>query len=375
MFSITEMERRRKAIREILNTENLKALLLIGDAGHGWDFNGDLRYFTNNRVISGREAVVVLPDSEPILFSPTRGKVSELKARSFLKDCRPSANPIADVTEFLKEKGISPGRIGVNFEMLPVTWHRRLKDALPKIDWVETHDSILQIRLQRSREEVDILREAAALADGSFEAGLKAIRPGVSEFEVVAEMEQFSRARGAEEHFTQIGSGKFSLSKGTNIIFYYPTQRRIESGDTLLMEITPRFSGYWTQLVRAVNVGKPNADLEKLQKVSREVLNAGLAQFRPGKRMKDVVLAMEAYAKEQGYPPEGPYGHMCGVDIIEGRVSSQDEMELIPGATVILHPMVFTPDGRNWTFCGETYLVTQDGHERLNHAEPGVITI
>ena len=375
MMTVKEMERRRKAISQILQSANLKALLLIGDAGHGWEFNGDLRYYINNRTISQREAVVILPDSEPVYFSPTTGKVTELKARSFLNDCRPSAFPITDTIEFLKERGISSGIIGVNFEMLPAAWLARLKEAFPKIEWVETHDRILPLRLQKSREEVDILRTAASLADGSYEAGLKAIRPGMTEFEVIAEIEHFSRARGAEEHFTQIGSGKFSFSEGTNLIFYYPTQRRIEKGESLLMEITPRYAGYWTQVVRAVNVGQPNPDLEKLQKVSRDILNAGLEHFKPGNKMKDFVLAMEAYAKHLGYPVGGAFGHMTGIDQIEGRVSSQNELELTPGTSVIIHPLVFTPDRRNWTVSGETYLVTENGYERLNKTSEALITV
>ena len=375
MFTAKEMERRRKAIFEVLQGANLRALLLIGSAGHGWEFNGDLRYYINNRTISQREVVVVLPDAEPVYFSPTTGKVPELKARALLNDCRPSAFPIADAIAFLREHEVSSGRIGVNFEMLPTAWYFRLKETFPEIDWVETHDRILPIRLQRSSEEVDVLRTAASLADGSFEAGLKAIRPGMTQYEVIAEIEHFSRSRGAEEHFTQIGSGKFSLSEGTNLIFYYPTHRRIEKGDSLLMEITPRYGGYWVQVVRAVNVGEPNQDLERLQKNSRDVLNAGLEHFKPGKKMKDVVLAMEAHAKAIGVRSQGSFGHMTGIDMIEGRVSTQNEMELTPGASVIIHPLVFTSDGRNWTFCGETYLVTDDGYERLNKASDELITV
>jgi Xaa-Pro aminopeptidase len=256
-----------------------------------------------------------------------------------------------------------------------VAWYTRLQEAFPGIDWVETHDRILPLRLQKSPEEVDVLRTAALLADGSFEAGLKAIRSGMTEFEVIAEIEHFSRARGAEEHFTQIGSGKFSFSTGTNLVFYYPTQRRIEKGDSLLMEITPRYAGYWTQVVRAVNVGEPNADLEKLQKVARDILNTGLTQLKPGNTMKDVVLAMEAYAKHLGYPVGGAFGHMTGIDQIEGRVSSQNEMDLTPGTSIIIHPLVFTPDRRNWTVSGETYLVTDSGYERLNKTSDELITI
>ena len=282
---------------------------------------------------------------------------------------------IADVVTLLKERAIWSGRIGVNFEMLSAAWHTYLKDALPKIQWVETHDRIMQIRGRHSQEEVNIFREGATLGDGSYETALKAIRPGVSEQEIVAELEHYSRARGAEEHFTLIGSGKFSLSNGTNIIFYYPTRRRIEVGDTVLMEITPRFEGYWTQLVRAVNVGQQNSDLEKLQSVCREAVKRGLEQLRPGKRVSEIVQAMDSCVTSCGYLLRPPFGHICGVDLIEARVSPQNETPLTPGTAVIIHPTVFTPEGRNWTFCGETYLVTQEGYERLHRAGDESVTL
>jgi Xaa-Pro aminopeptidase len=232
----------------------------------------------------------------------------------------------------------------------------------------------MQIRNRHSQEEADVFRKGAALGDGSFEAALKIIRPGVTEYEVVAEIEHFSRARGAEEHFTLIGSGKFSFG-GNNIIFYYPSHRRIEIGDSLLMEITPRYEGYWTQLVRALNVGQPNKDLEKLQRVCRDAIKKGLEEFKPGKRVKDLVLAMDSYVTGCGYMMKPPFGHISAVDLLEARVSPQNETLLSPGTSIIIHPTVFTPDGKSWSFCGESYLVTQDGYERLHRAGDELITL
>jgi Xaa-Pro dipeptidase len=374
VLSTTEKERRHAAVRQILDVENLKALLLIGDANNGYGFYGDLRYYTNNRTITYREVVVVFRDSEAVLFTTTTRKLTEIVARSFISDCRFSEDIIANVINLLKERGISSGRIGVNFEMLSAAWYTYLKDELPKIEWVETHEQMMQVRFKRSQEEADIYRKGAALGDGSFEAALKVIRPGVSEYEIVAELEHYSRARGAEEHFTQIGSGKFSFGNG-NIIFYYPTHRRIEIGDSILMEITPRYEGYWTQLVRAVNVGQPNTDLEKLQRVCRDAIKKGLEQFQPGKKVKDFVLAMESYVAGCGYLMKSPFGHICGVDLIEARVSPQNERMLTLGTAVIIHPTVFTRDGQNWSFCGETYLVTQEGYERLHRTGDELITV
>ncbi|MEO0248356.1 MAG: Xaa-Pro peptidase family protein [candidate division WOR-3 bacterium] len=375
MFSMAEKGRRHKAIQQILEDEHLEALLLIGDANLGFDFLGDLRYHTNNRTITHREVVVICRGHEPVLFTTTTRKLEEIALRSFICDSRMSDDLVADVTALLQERGISSGRIGVNCEMLSMAWDRYFRQKLPEVEWVETHERIMQIRRVHSVEEADVFRKGAALGDGSFEAALKAIRPGASEFEIVADLEHHSRSRGAEEHFTLIGSAKFSFDTGTNIIFYYPTHRRLEIGDSLLMEITPRYQGYWTQLVRAVNVGKPNKDLERLQAVCRDAIRKGLEQFKPGNRVKDVVAAMISYVETTEYQLKPPFGHICGVDMIEGRVSPRSEVVLTPGTAVIIHPTVFTSNNRNWTFCGETYLVTEDGYERLHRTSDGVITV
>jgi Xaa-Pro aminopeptidase len=367
MFSEAEKNSRHRAIGHFLSAQNLKALILIGEPSPGWGFCGHFRYYTNNRVIFSRQVVVVFADSESVLFAESEFQRQTALKRSFVSDCRLSNNFVADVADLLKERGVFAGRVGVNFEILPSAWHTYLKQKLPQVELVETHEHILKIRFERSREEMDIFRKGAALGDGGFEAALRVIRPGVSEYEIVAAIENYARARGGEEHFTLIGSGRFALgdNNGT-LIMSSPSHRRIELGDSITMEITPRYEGYWTQLVRTVNVGKNNTDLLKIHRVCRDAIIKGLEQFKPGKMVKDVVSAMESYVASCGYVLKPPIGHICGVDLIEARVSSENETLLKPGTAVIIHPTVFTPDGKTSFFWGETYLVTEDGYERLH---------
>ena len=223
---------------------------------------------------------------------------------------------------------------------------------------------------------MEIFRKGAQLGDGGFESAVKMIRPGVSEYEIVAEIERYARAGGAEAHFTLIGSGKFAFGDGNTLpLPYSPSPRRVEDGDSIVMEITPRYEGYWTQLVRTVNVGRPNRDLEKMHRVCCNAIKKGLEWFKPGKTIKDVVLAMESYVTDCGYLFKPPSGHICGVDLLEARVSRQNEMVLEPGMAVIIHPTVFTPDGKNSFFWGETYLVNPDGYERLHRSTDELLTL
>jgi Xaa-Pro aminopeptidase len=375
MFSAKEKERRHGAIRQAMMEAQLSALLLIGDAGNGNGFWGDYRYCTDNRSITYREVVVFFPEAPSVILTTTSRKMTEIVRRSFVGECLFTDDLVADAVKLLEERGISSGRVGINFEMLSVPWYRRLRELLPAVEWVEVHDRIMQFRFSHSKEEADVFRQGGALCDDAYAAALKAIRPGASEFEILAAMEASSRAQGAEEHFNQIGSGRYSFAEGTNLIFYYPTRRRLAAGDSVLMEITPRFEGYWTQLVRAVNVGKPNPDLASLQEVCRGAIQAGLERFKPGERVCDVVAAMDLYVAAQGYVPKAPYGHISGIDLVEERVSPKNEMVLTPGICATIHPTVFTPGERNWTFCGETYLVTPEGHERLNKAADDLLTV
>lgn len=375
-FTASERESRHRTILELIKKDRLQALILIGDTGVGNGFLGDLRYYTDNLVIFGRQVVVILPQYEPTLFVGSEIQRQAAVKRSSVKDCRFSEDLVVDVAKLLKERGISAGRIGINFEMFPVAWYNFLRQELPQVDWIETHDRLMELRFRRSQEEAEVFRKGALLADGGFESVLKTIRPGVSEYEVAAEIERYARAGGAEAHFTLIGSGKFALGDGNRLpLPYAPSLRRVEDGDSIVMEITPRFEGYWTQLVRTVNVGKPNQDLGKMHRVCCDAIKKGLEWFRPGKTIKEVALAMQAYVTDRGYLFRPPSGHVCGIDGVEARVSRQNEMVLEPRTAVIIHPTVFTPDGKNSFFWGETYLVSHDGYERLHRSTDDLLTL
>ena len=134
---------------------------------------GDLRYYTDMFVIFNRQIVVLFPESEPVLFAYSEITRQAAIRRSSVKDCRFTENLIEDAAKLLKERGVSTGRIGINSAMLPLTWYQHLRQELPQVDWVETHDRIMRIRFQRSQEEMEIFRKGAQLGDGGFEAAVK----------------------------------------------------------------------------------------------------------------------------------------------------------------------------------------------------------
>jgi Xaa-Pro dipeptidase len=375
-FSSAERERRDRTMHRIMETKGLNALILFGEVNVGNELYGDLRYYVDHKNVANRQVAILFPGMQPVLFVGSPIQQQAASRRSSIRDCRSSDNMLPDIVTLLKERQVLAGKVGVHFDVLPVKWYNYLMRELPGIEWVETHGEIVDARFHHSREEADLFRQCAPLADGGFEAALRTIRPGVSEYQVAAAIEEYARARGAEQHFTLVGSGHFAQGDDNRLpLPYSPSHRSIEKGDSVVMEITPCLEGYWTQLVRTVNVGAPNPGLEKLHRVARDAIKKGLEVFRPGKTVRDVVLAMISFVESCGFLPKPPYGHTCGVDLNEARVSPQNSQPLETGTAVIIHPTAFTPDGKSSFFWGETYLVTDDGYERLNHASDELLTV
>ena len=113
----------------------------------------------------------------------------------------------------------------------------------------------------------------------------------------------------------------------------------------------------------------------KIQTVAGMPSGRGLEEFKPGKKVKDVALAMQAYIAQTGFVPRAPFGHVCGIDLVEERVSLDNERLFVPGFAAIVHPMVKTADDKNLIFWGETYLATKEGYERLHKTGDDLLTV
>jgi len=234
-FSLLERNRRREAMARIMARCNLIGLLFIGDTNVGGNIYGDFRYYVDNRIITGRQVALLFADYPPVLLTSTAIQKQAAERRSSITDCRVSENMVADIVKIFEERGLTVGRVGVNFEVMPSAWLEYLKSNLPNIEWIETHHEMLSERFNHSKEEADLLKTSAELADGAFKAAMEMIRPGVTEYEIVAAIEAYTRARGAEQNFTLVACGRFSMGDDNTLpLPYAPSWRKVQPHDNAL---------------------------------------------------------------------------------------------------------------------------------------------
>ena len=377
-LSEKERERRYTELRKRMQGAGVDILLVFGDTGDWGLRYGNLRYLTNQKVIFGNSALVFPIDQEPVMFMFSSLQANWAKRLSWIKDARLSSNLISDIVDTLKSLQPKGRRLGIaSLASLPFSWHQMLHKEFPSIDFIEMGPVIEEMRYIKGEEEIQLAERAAQLADRGFDNILQGLKPGMTEFQALALLELPMKEGGGDDFFDLIFSGPFG--HGIKIVPFAITGRRepsrtIEVGDSVLFEITPRYGGYWDQLVRVVTIGRQNELLVNYNRVARAAIEAATKYFQPGTKLGDALCEAKRVIQSEGFELRLPMGHLCGLNLVEGRISPESEDILQPGMVLILHPIV-AGAGDTQMFVGETYVITSDGYRRLNQATDELINI
>jgi len=379
-MSLSERERDRRyaALRKRMKEMDVKTLLVFGDTGDWGLRYGNVRYLTNHKVIFGNSALIFPIDQEPLMFMFSGLQANWAKQLSWVKDARFSSNLILDIVGTLKFSHPKGRRLGIaSLASLPLSWHQLLHEEFSSIDFIEMGPVIEEMRYIKGEEEIQLAERAAELADRGFDHVLKSLKPGMTEFEALALLELPMKEGGGDDFFDLIFSGPFG--PGIRMVPFAITGRRepsrtIEVGDSVLFEITPRYGGYWDQLVRVVTIGRQNQLLADYNRVARAAIEAATKYFRPGIKLGDALSEAKKVIESENFELRPPMGHLCGLNLIEGRISPESEDVLKPGMVFIFHP-ILGGVGDTQMFVGETYVITPEGYRRLNQATDELVTI
>ena len=365
MFSTAEKDRRLNTAAAIMDRYGLGAIYLPGNSVVGPYAFGAQRYLTDSRITFNYKSVVLLKGNRLIaVVNDLMGKINTFQS-PFFSDAVINQDHLQGVIDLLKENGINSGTVGTIFEVLPAAWLLRLREELPGIDFIDVSEQLFTARAEKSMEEVETQRICAGIADAGFRALCQTVRPGLFENEIAAEIDRVMQRMGAEENFALITSGKFSIKNNRlpPLHHYSALNRKLEAGDVIAAEISPRYNGYWTQKVRTVCLGEVNKDAEILSDLITRSIEAVKPILRAKTPICEIVRNVREYIEAAGYLFEMPCGHLAGVDLNEGDMTEDNTTPLESGMLLIIHPTVTTNDMDTGIFWGESYQITDDGFE------------
>jgi len=229
-------------------------------------------------------------------------------------------------------------------------------------DPVSATADVEEIRRVKTPEELEWIRKAADLADRGYEQFVRVCEPGMTEFELVAEVESFVKAHGAEDNFMLVASG------GTEVTgMKPPTARKFLPGDSVTTELTPQINGYYAQICRTLVIGEPAPKQLEAHSIFAEAQNAAQELLRPGVDISDVARVQNDVFRKRGYGDyTGPQytrvrGHNLGLYPDEfPHVLENVHYICKPDMVVIAHPNTYLPLSGYMVF-GDTLLVTENG--------------
>ena len=276
------------------------------------------------------------------------------------------------VAEVINEDGLS--RVGFEGGSLCYDWHRKIAGQLHEVDF--SHSVRLDdLRQIKSEEELACIRRAMEIGDEAFEYILTYIRPGISELDVAAALENCMRQKGSQRPSfdTIVDSGKRgSLPHGT------ATEKLINVGEFVTMDYGAVYKGYHSDMTRTVCMGRAD---EKQRHVYSTVLKAqelGVSLVQPGASGKEVDRLVRQQIAEAGY---GRYfghglGHSVGLEIHEEpRLSPSSTCEaLAENMLVTVEPGIYIPDWGGVRI-EDTVVVKEGGCEILTHSPKELIEL
>lgn len=214
-------------------------------------------------------------------------------------------------------------------------------------------------------------------------------RPGVTTAELDRRAESFIRARGGVPTFLGYRGfpGSICASPNDMVVHGIPGSCSVAEGDLLSLDVGVTLDGYVADSAITLAMGTVDAEARRLMDVTRESLEAALAECRVGRRLGDVSHAVQEVVEAAGFnvvrslvghgvgrtmheDPQIPnYGDPGrGPRLEEGMVFAIEPMVNAGGHEVYVADdgwSIYTSDGSLSAHSEHTVAITKDGPKVL----------
>ena len=351
-FSNKEYEKRLSKIRIAMSQNNLDMIILT--SMHNIAYYTGFIYCSFGRpygcVITEKKIVTIsanIDASQPWRHSFCENVIyTDWKRDNFLK---------AIVSIIGRDE--PPKNIGIENDHVTLEMKEKFKSLFSFSKFNDVSKDLMQLRMIKSSEEIDIIKNGARIADIGAKEMVKHIKVGASELEIATvgrdkmEMEIAKTYPEAEYMDTWVW---FQSGINTDGAHNPKTFRKLKSGDILSLNTFPMISGYYTALERTLFLNEINDASLKAWEANITVHKKGLELIKPGAKCSEICKELNDLFAQLGYLQYRTfgYGHSFGVlSHFYGRESGLELREdihtiLEPNMVISMEPMIMIPEGK-----------------------------
>ena len=348
-FSLAEYQRRQGLLRQKMAEMQVDGVLF--SSYHNINYYGDFLYCSFGRfyglVVTQEKVVSISANIDG--GQPWRRTVGDYNVvyTDWQRD-----NYFKACAQELPKKG----RVGIEMDNLPLDRFAKLQAAMPNVEFVDISGECMRMRMVKSAEEIEFIKNGANVCDIGGFALRDAVKEGVPEHEVaLASTQAMIREIARRYPDSELMDTWTWFQSGINTDGAHNpvTTRKVQKGDILSLNCFSMISGYYTALERTMFLDHVDDASLKLWEVNVKVHEAGLALVKPGVRCCDIAHELNKIYEEHDllqYRTFG-YGHSFGVlSHYYGREAGLEfrediETVLEPGMVVSIEPMIMLPEG------------------------------
>ncbi len=258
-------------------------------------------------------------------------------------------------------------RIGFEERTTTAADYFSLRDLLGESELVTLGTTVDQLRARKDAAELDALRTAARLTDEAFTAAEAQVKPGQSEREIAAIIQQELRRLGSEgEAFATIVASGPNAAKP----HHSPGDRVPQEGEPIIIDMGAVYNGYRGDLTRTIWIGQPSEQLVTIYTAVAEIQRLAIPLYRAGASGREIDAHVIEASRERGFGDAVLHGlgHGVGLRIHEApSVGPASNDTLAEGHVVSVEPGLYIA-GWGGVRIENVVAVTNDAPEDLTGA-------
>ncbi len=345
-------------IQHAFENLGLEGMMVYGDEYR----KENLRYVSNFWPIFERGACFIPRKGKPILAGAPEGEkyaremcvwddvrnIKEFACVSVPDEIDYPLATFSSLKEILEETLGGGKKLGiVGLWDMPAPILERIKNAINKLEIIDSASIINDLRLIKSEAEIACLKEAGRIACIGYKKLIESAVPGNTELMAAGAAEGAARMSGAEDiTFMVLGSGL-----RTQTIIGRATEKVIENGDMIMASMAVQYQGYVSTVEFPFVAGSASDGQKRFLSALFEAVNVQLKYLKNGVIAKDMVLAVKGVFRKHKLSEYDVYPPMHGIGLAEAESPYPDENSDYPlrsGMCVNSDISLFGhPDGSN----------------------------
>ena len=329
----------------------------------------NIRYLTG---YAGSNALVVAGPGGATLLTDFRYLQAVAPMREFMEVRQVQQELLPPAAQLLAEMLPAGGRGAFEAQHLSQAAYTVLAEHVGGGHLVSAHGLVEQLRMVKEAEELDAIRQAAALLEHVYAALAEQGLSGRREVDVAWRVRELLHEMGAEPAFeTIVASGEAGAMPHA-----VPREHVIDSATLVTIDAGARLHGYCSDCTRSFATAPLPPALAEIYQVCLAAQLTGVEAVREGAVSGDVDAAVRAVIAGAGYGEQFQHGtgHGVGLEIHEApRLARDQTATLAAGMVVTVEPGIYLPE-LGGVRIEDLLIVTAEGAERLTGYPKELIT-